>query len=389
MLSEKQILFCHFLLDKLGFSKDEFREKFIRELEVSAKRFRILAALPDVFEDVIDEKGNQGKKLRGSDPYKSYEKKGNIHIPTDFNIIDFLNHELKIKNYHKVKIKSTNKLLISATDISNFTFCPVSFSIAKTFDVEKIEAAYIGERLHDEKRLSSLFKSQIHGKDGERTFTYEPEFYNAENKPFFDDILKSKLLFCGHEENNTKKYFRSQKGDYVGQPDYIFNNSLGGIFVVEEKFIFEEKTENNHKLSTSKKIYQNHLNQLISYIHGINDYPIEYGYLVYWKYDGFLQIVHSCQVQKVIKTDDTRTQIITIYQELKKFIEKKNHSFDFRWRNHKKCANCVTNVMCGHKTGKFDSVSFPYSLDYFKTYKADFPPELIKNKENQKQNDSK
>lgn len=380
MLSDRQILFRDYILKKLGFLDDDFLQKYLSQLEISAPRYKYLGALPAIYENVTDENGNTSQRLKGSDKFKVYEQKHNLFVPKNYNILDFLNQEYKTKKGAKVKSRNNFNSFISATDISNFTYCPVSFSISKTFDILKIEAAYLGTDLHEEKRLINLFpKSTTDGlPSSEKPEMPRLPFLNSDNQYFFDDVLTSKTIYNGHSDNNEKKYFKSLKGDYVGQPDYIFQNAQANYFVVEEKFQFE--SVNGYADDEKRKFHPNHVNQLISYLHGIADYPIDYGYLVYWKFDidWGVPFVHSCYINKIVKSDITRNQIISIYKSLKTFLSTKTLDFDIRKRNPKKCANCVSNLICGHKTGKFSTLSFPYSFSYLKTHYVEFPKELKK-----------
>lgn len=193
------------------------------------------------------------------------------------------------------------------------------------------------------------------------------------------------------------------KGNYFGQPDYIFKNKdTYQIFAVEEKFQFVPKDPtdfyyNNYTAEEEKKIqkkrnetyfFPNHINQLNSYIQGIADYDISYGYLVYWKYEienGYPKIL-SCNVLKIEKTEVGYENFKNIFSQVAKTINNKGGPFNIGQRNPFKCSSCVSNVLCGHKTGKYTEFSFPYKLDYLKLTYAEFPEELRKSNENQKTN---
>jgi hypothetical protein len=51
----------------------------------------------------------------------------------------------------------------------------------------------------------------------------------------------------------------------------------------------------------------------------------------------------------------------------------KNIIFDIDKRNFKKCASCVNNFLCNHKTGKFTKLSLPYDIEYFNKIKSYTP----------------
>ena len=377
MLSERQILFRDYLIKKLGFVQDDFLNNYINQLEKSAPRYKYLGALPNENE-VYEENGKNKERLKNGDPYKEYECKYNLCIPKKYDIIDFLNLEVKTKKNKIVKAKANSGSFVSATDLSNFTYCPVSYAISKTFDIVKIESAYHGLAMHEEQRLINLLPSEKVEKTGTTFQKPEMPFINSKNKEFFNEVFESKMIYNGHSKDNEKSYFKSKEGDYVGQPDYIFQNLKKEFFVVEEKFQYE--LEGYSSYEGDKSFYPNHVNQLLSYLHGIGAYNLKYGYLVYWKYDFDLNSpsIHSCYVLKITKSDETRNQLIKVYKKLKEFTSSKGSAFDIQKRNPNKCANCVSNLLCAHKTGMFNKVTYPYSFSYLKIYYAEFPKELSK-----------
>lgn len=301
-----------------------------------------------------------------------------FHKIQNYNILDFLNQEYKIKKGLDIKPKTNSNTFISATDIANFTYCPANFAIAKTFDLLKIEAAYIGTDFHEERRLLNyLSNEKIANKDNIALNKSKDTFINSDNEIFFNELIDAKLIYNGHGSESEKKYFKSLKGNFAGQPDYIFENLNKQYYVVEEKFQFQGVNVTTEK---TKSFHSNHINQLISYLHGIKDYELNYGYLVYWKFDfdwGH-PFVHTCNVLKVVKNDETRKRIISVYLNLRNLINNKVDKFDITNRNPNKCANCVSNLLCGHKTGKFTTLKYPYSIEYLKTEFVEFPNELKK-----------
>lgn len=66
-LSERQILFRDFLINKLGFINDDFLLKYLNYLEIVSPRFRILAAQ----EKIRDEDSGEFKP-KFENPYTTY-----------------------------------------------------------------------------------------------------------------------------------------------------------------------------------------------------------------------------------------------------------------------------------------------------------------------------
>src|SRR5690606_13009534 len=92
---------------------------------------------------------------------------------------------------------------------------------------------------------------------------------------------------------------------------------------------------------------------------------IDYGFLVYWKYnfrDNGQINIDECHVKRVDKTESNKESIVSIFSALQRFMNEKKRPFDSVDRSPKKCANCVYNVFCGHKTGYFTNLTFPYPI---------------------------
>lgn len=401
-LSEKQNLYKDYLIKKLGFIDDPFLKDYTRFLEIVSPRFKLLGKQKKIWNEVeqkyFPEKPN---------PFNPHIETDNYFIPTDFNIIDLLNIELNIKKNSEYIQKKIQLAYISATDISNFTYCPVSFAISKTFELPKYESAILGTAQHEKHSLinylqpfkikEDVYKENeyLNSIEVEKTLDLNP-LLTDENQFFFNELSVSSIVFYGHESKEIEKsFFKSSKGNFVGQPDYIFrNNNTLDTFVVEEKFQFVSKDPFNSYHSyysaegvrqiknkrKNKNFFNNHINQLRSYIYGINDYDIKYGYLVYWKYElvnGMPSII-ACNILRIDKTDKDRQKIRETFITIKDLITNKGSAFDNNSRNPAKCANCVSSLLCGHKTGKFTSFSIPYSKHYLKTYYTKFPEELKK-----------
>lgn len=401
-LSHKQRLFKNYLLKKLGFLDDEFLKNYISILEKISPRFSILGKKRKIWNEE-----DQRFYPENIDVNKKYIEKENYFIPEKFNIIDLLNIELNIKKNKDYICKKIQLETISATDISNYTYCPISFAISKTFELPKYESSIIGTSLHNENTLINYlqaFKDSHLGLlnapqkilTGRYLDRYLNRYQDEYNQIFFDELKQSSIIFHGHNSLETTKYFKSKIGNYVGQPDYIFKNeSSNNFFVVEEKFqyipsspsfhnknITDEEIDNIEKKRKGKPFSSNHINQLKSYLYGINEYELKYGFLLYWLYqlDNGNQSISSCKVLRIEKTEKGREEIREVFINIKNLINNKEEKFDIKLRVPSKCASCVSNLLCGHKLGNFNSFTIPYSNRFLKTYFSPFPEELIKPK---------
>ncbi|GAB6283111.1 MAG: hypothetical protein STSR0008_18670 [Ignavibacterium sp.] len=118
--------------------------------------------------------------------------------------------------------------------------------------------------------------------------------------------------------------------------------------------------------------------KLLSYIYGISEYNIDYGYLVYWKYELYDKIpnIVSCNVLKINRTSENRTRLLKKYSEISQVIKNKGDYFDPQDRKASKCAGCANGLFCGHKTGKFNKYSLPYKANFLKLNFTPFPTEF-------------
>ena len=313
--------------------------------------------------------------------------------------IDELIKEIDIKkNLNELKLKILDKEKITATDFASFNFCPASYAISKSFEIESDKneiKKFLGAEFHETLRLidNSIPKSYNHNE------LYDSDILVNEK---INKIKNCELIFSGHTGKNI--VFVNAQEKFTGQPDYIFKDPNDDYFVVEEKFKFlnfHYKEIENHSLGNNNyykydpdlwnqnekikrnknSFYTNHILQVESYIQFIKEYPIKYGILIYWFYDfhggknnvpgyGNVAKVHSVNL-KVIKKNDN----LSLLNETKNSIEKLilNNELEFNEKiNPNKCAACSTNKYCGHKTNNIKELSFPYSKEYMKLKNTEF-----------------
>lgn len=375
MFSDKQLALRDYLIQRLGFQNQEFLEKYLESLGYSSRYYKNYRAIyPD-----------EGEEIDEDNPPKDYFSfDGEKWVPDRYTIIDYLIDEYALKKGGKATLVNkdeNNENLISATDLSTYSFCPVSYSISKSLVVEVTTSAERGTSLHEESRLINRKirrKDELEGDEEEYDYNTK-QLVNDENRELFEDIKNSRLIYSGHEENE-KKYFINSKGNFVGQPDYVFEKPNGKKFIVEEKFKRE-------KWDVQQLFFHNHQIQLYSYIYGLDEFDADYGYLVYWYYDASYgdYNVTDCKIKRLSKSKKARYYLNQVFSSLTKFKSSNEVDFNPRILKPNKCANCVVNRYCGHKTGRFEKLKYPYSLEYHKTWYAAYP-EILK-KEEPKSND--
>jgi hypothetical protein len=357
----RQKLFATHLLKQIGFQNDSIIEKYLLRLE----------------------------KIYGR--WDSYINFHNFTVPF-FNVsecIEILLSEINLKKQsQRIKSKSYKDELKSATDLSNFVYCPISYTIVKSFIIEHPtgeEYTEYGTTLHEQLRLVN----KITPNDKKETDVHRARVFDNE---IIKKIRNSELIFTGHSDN---KLFVNEKEKYVGQPDYIFKDDEGKYFVVEEKFHYLkseydlswEKTDKSYD-QTINTFFDNHKVQLISYIRNIVEYSIDYGYLIYWYYEveesndkQKIPKIHDVSIRKVTLTDENLTLYDKAVIGVNNLHQNQNNfhiDFDVSKLNINKCVGCVVSKYCIHKSGRYNTFVFPFQSHYLKIYYSEYPEELKK-----------
>jgi CRISPR/Cas system-associated exonuclease Cas4 (RecB family) len=286
-------------------------------------------------------------------------------------------------------IKENNSSeLTSASEYSGYVFCPVSTIISNRFVVPATVVQHVGTEMHERTLLINKFL-KVDGETvaSQQDFAKSPDhFEDSANKDFFNDINSSKLILSGHM--NDSKPFSDNKSKFIGQPDYIFENSKGGRFIVEEKFRFLSSGQSKVSL------YRSHRIQLLSYIYMLNSLNIEYGYVIYWvsqsmlgTYGNEFIAIDRCVAIRIDRTNKNRLMLGDVYREYRdvkfkgKQVELPNESI-----NPAKCGSCSLNMFCVHKVKNQPKVTINSSYeDLFKVKYLPFPADLIKSAEEKAQ----
>lgn len=365
-LSEKQEAFLDYLMSKLGFEESDFRNQYLEHLSEIVFIHKGLAAIE--------------KKDWSNNPKQFYYNDGERYLPEKFNIIDFLVQEYRYKKNNEFKPLTNKSNYISATDLANYTYCPIGYSIGCSYETPKNYLAEIGTSKHEEHRLINAFKPTADKDELVSKKDFLLYYQNDETKEFISDIESSNIVFSGHVKNLKEKYFINENKGFIGQPDYIFINKDNKHFVVEEKF-------KRNKESNQNFFFRNHKVQLAAYIYYIEKYKIDYGYLVYWLYetsDSSIS-VHKCKILKISRSKDAEDFLNNAFSEVLTFKNKKYININISELNPKKCANCVYVLLCGHKNRRRNQVTLPYQSSYFSLYYAKYP-EILKKEENEDEN---
>lgn len=397
--TSNQKVFINSLLDQLNFNQivksntDKFTMEYFNQLLKSYKKFKDLANCE--YSMILY---NNVERIIPKNAILSiiYKDNGEFFEAESFSIFDYLKLEIKIKKNELYDIIETDSIYISASDIANFTYCPVSFAISRSIKYKTLASAKIGLELHE----TSFINSMIFNKSKKELVNSIEEIFYDESFKTLSDILKNcDILYSGHSPNDKVKYFKSSRGNFIGQPDFILRDrTTNKIFVIEEKYHYIPKEFINygntdyygdvHKKNRNERekqiVYDNHINQLLSYVYGIADYEIDYGILIYWKYEieENKRNITKCSFKIFYKNEEHQINLNKIYLKIKSFLRNKNLEFDINIRNPKKCASCVNNILCGHKTGNFNDITLPYNSKYLKINKGSFLESFEKDEKN-------
>lgn len=338
--SKKQVAFIIYLLKRLGFTDNNYTRKYVKTL------------------------------INVVSIHNTHEK--------EYDLITYLLEEYNFKRKREYKILKNFEGYTSATDLANYAFCPVAYSISKSFSKPTTKLESTGTSLHQESHILKMFSSVNSTYNHDFITKHDEEvdktaYKTSENKDFFNDLKTSRLIYSGHQENQIK-YFINQVYGFVGQPDYIFENKDGNCFMVEEKFKYY------YKQNIPKTFYLNHKVQLASYIYYLNQFSAKYGYLVYWIYSfekGGGIFYDKCLVTRISKNEVVENYLTKVYNRITGLKKNKSIYFNPNELNPVKCASCMHNMYCGHKTKKIKQVKIPYQRYYHKIASVPFP-EILK-----------
>ncbi len=212
--SEKQFDFIKYLLDKLNFDftiEDNFTIKYI---EYISKTYLSFKNIGNCEKTEIFYKNKKENIPKDGIPNIKYLDNGSFYEIKDFSLINFLQLEIEIKSKKKYLVKDTINLdYITATDISNYTYCPVNYSISKTLYYKSLETAVIGVNKHEESLINVITKrNQTHSNNKKNVEEFDDfAFDNIENDDNFK-LLKNILydfdiIYSGHSLNSKNKIF--------------------------------------------------------------------------------------------------------------------------------------------------------------------------------------
>ena len=253
---------------------------------------------------------------------------------------------LKAESQSKTRERINTSTLISASEIANFQFCPVSFSIQRTYEVESDVKMEMGSFIHD----------TVNMKNGDFSRNGKTLLMNKIKE--LPKLYKNRINYSGHL--NGSKTFVNTELNISCKPDYIISDNNSG-----EKFIIEEKYSAK-ALQTA--MYLNQKIQLIAYLLTIPD--VEYGYVITWRYysgeRNELKLILANDDKNIddfliSKNDkELENQLKSLLMEMRRLISEGEMKKKIKYSSAK-CSKCSVSQHCRHKKTKEQKLAFPYA----------------------------
>lgn len=296
---------------------------------------------------------------------KNYNENTYISKHALAKVLKVLDDEVYLRKYKKVENIFINNKTLAVSDLSHYTFCPVSYAIHRTFKVYSAESWQKDEWKKEKLYLADRYKRFHESKTFDYAFEDTTIFKDVKFKEKFGAIFESKM-----ELNNvTSKeplIMKSIYGKMNGAPDYIYLHPKNLRFVVTEKF--------SHKNSADLDIpFDSDLIKQYAFLSEFEDYGINFGLFLTWYYsheavengkDGEKKIViNDYRLFKVKMDVEMRKKLREVIEAVNQFNIKKAIKIDGKQISYpKKCLNCSVVSYCQHKTGAYDEVKIPYEI---------------------------
>jgi len=280
--------------------------------------------------------------------------------------IKYFQEEIHLRRENSFKKIYNSKKITLISDLSHFLFCPVSFAINETFEIqanttwEKDE--WLGEKrlLIDRHRTFQKNKSYIDSfSDSE--ITIDPELKNDFNTVFGSTII------VNNATNPKPMVYSNSANTLRGAPDYILQHSKGYKFALTEKF-------SGINASDNKTPFESDLVKHYAFLEELKDLNLSFGYFLTWYWQltdvetasGQVKkkiVISSYRLTKVESNPGNNSKLYRTIDLIKTFKQTKTMEIDGdKISLANKCLNCSVVIYCKHKTGKFNQIDLPYDI---------------------------
>ena len=253
------------------------------------------------------------------------------------------------------------------SDLSHYLFCPVSFAINETFQIEANTTWEKDEWLGEKKLFidrHNIFKKT---KSYEETFKDSEISVNSDLKSNFDYLFNS-LIRVNNATNPKPTIYSNKTNDLKGAPDYILEDDSGIKFAITEKF-------SSIYSADSQTPFESDLVKHYAFIDELTNSNVKFGYLITWYWqltdiqtdNGSIKkkiIVSSYRLTKIESSQINSNKLnraISLVNNFKKTNQIEIDGERISFPN--KCLSCSVVSYCNHKTGNFNNVILPYDLN--------------------------
>ncbi|HNR19681.1 MAG TPA: PD-(D/E)XK nuclease family protein [Bacteroidia bacterium] len=308
--------------------------------------------------DLVDQYGYRDS------PFKDYFLKrinfDYLDVIRASELIDWLLKLNKQKKFPKRRYFDHQKTPI-VQELAQYVFCPVSYSIKKTFILENTEdempiddveprESYLLKRIKSLKTpIENVLKNpQIN--DKVKMYykkIIENQFHDF--KPF----IESKLIFDGYAFPKEYILYNSEY-NIKGRPHLVFEDSSGVRTAVIEKV--------SYKKTIPDIVWLNNRIQALSYVYLFGKLNCSKASIFYWGWEneGVWDTDRKYRVYHLDKTDFHRELFRNYLNDFLKFIKESKMTFNSSTINPEKCYKCSCRTLCDHKSGLSRGLTLPY-----------------------------
>lgn len=301
------------------------------------------------------------------------------HILDDITFDDYISRvklAKHIKNFQEEfhlrlkkapsKIYKKDKITL-VSDLSHYLFCPVSFAINETFQIEANTTWEKDEWLGEKKLFIDRHNIFKRTKSYEETFKDSEISVSSDLKSNFDYLFNS-LIRVNNATNPKPTIYSNKTNDLKGAPDYILEDGSGIKFAITEKF-------SSIYSADSQTPFESDLVKHYAFIDELTNSNVKFGYLITWYWqltdiqtdNGSIKkkiIVSSYRLTKIESSQINSNKLnraISLVNNFKKTNQIEIDGERISFPN--KCLSCSVVSYCNHKTGNFNNVILPYDLN--------------------------
>lgn len=272
--------------------------------------------------------------------------------------------EISLRSRDNLPKIFNSKKLLSVSDLSHFSFCPVSFSIQQTYRIDA-NSSWEKDEWKSKKRIFSDRLSIFN-----KSKKYEEAFLDTKIKVTsdleidFQDLFMSKILVNNFLGLKPQIFYNNDK-TLMGSPDYVLEDSEGSRFLLIEKFSSIHSADVNTPFESDLIKHYGYLDEFKN-----NGFKYSVFLTWYWDYEDSddnpndkKMVVQKYRLIKLAANDLNYIKFLNVFKKVKDFKASGKYIVDSNKISHpKKCLNCSVFSYCDHKTGRFNEVSLPYSV---------------------------